>query len=98
MTLSDRYGWNGIQFAMRLHLIRTLCNLTQGELAYRSGVSRNTIVKLESGNDVKLSTIIAITNCLNMPLHAWFLSDDEWRKWYDFNIPREDSRDEARRD
>lgn len=91
MTLADRYGWNGVQFAIRLHCIRIRCNLTQDEVAYRSGVSRNTVVKLESGADAKLSTVIAVTNALNMPLHAWFLPEDEWRKWYDFNVPKDEA-------
>lgn len=91
MTLADRYGWSGIQFAMRLHQIRLVCNLTQDELAYRAGISRNTITKLEAGSDTKLSTIVELSNVLRMPLHAWFLPDDEWRKWYDANIPQEGS-------
>lgn len=88
---ADRYGWNAVQFAVRLRVIRKRCNLTQGEVAYRAGVSRNTVVNLEAYGDAKLSTIVDISNALRMPMHAWFLPDDEWRKWYDFNIPKEDA-------
>jgi len=87
--LADTHGWNGIQFAVRLRVIRRRCNLSQDELAYRAGVSRNTISNLETFEDAKLSTIVAISNVLRMPLYAWFLPEDEWRKWYDFNIPVE---------
>lgn len=85
--LEDRHGWNSVQFAVRLRVIRKKCNLTQEELAYRAGVSRNSIVNLESFSDVKLSTLVSVSNAMSMPLHAWFLPEDEWRKWYDFNIP-----------
>ncbi len=88
--LVDTYGWNSIQFAVRLRVIRRQCNLSQDELAYRAGVSRNTVSNMESYGDAKLSTIVAISNAMRMPLHAWFLPDDEWRKWYDFNIPKEE--------
>lgn len=86
---ADSYGWNSVQFAVRLRVIRRKCMLTQSELAYRSGVSRNTITNIESYGDAHLSTIIAISNAMRMPLHAWFLPEDDWRKWYDFNIPQE---------
>lgn len=95
MKFADTYGWNDVQFAVRLRVIRRRCNLTQDEVAYRAGVSRNTIVNLETYGDAKLSTIAAISNALRMPMHAWFLPDDEWRKWYDFNIPQ-DAPDAAR--
>ncbi len=88
--LVDTYGWNSIQFAVRLRVIRRQCNLSQDELAYRAGVSRNTVSNMESYGDAKLSTIVAISNAMRMPLHAWFLPDDEWRKWYGFNIPKEE--------
>jgi DNA-binding XRE family transcriptional regulator len=91
MRFADTYGWNDVQFAVRLRVMRIRCNLTQDEVAYRAGLSRNTIVKLESCGDAKLSTIVAISNVLRMPMHAWFLPDDEWRKWYDLNIPQEDA-------
>lgn len=94
MTLADTYGWNGIQFSVRMRVIRRRCNLTQSELAYRAGVSRNTVTKMESYCDVKLSTIVAVSNAMRMPLHAWFLPEGEWRKWYDFNIPQEDKEHE----
>lgn len=88
---SDTYGWNDIQFSVRIRVMRKRCNLTQEELAYRAGVSRNTIVKIETyRGDAKLSTIADISNAMRMPMHAWFLPEDEWRKWYDFNIPQED--------
>lgn len=94
MTLADTHGWNSIQFSVRMRVIRRRCNLTQSELAYRAGVSRNTITKMESYCDVKLSTIVSVSNAMRMPLHAWFLPEDEWRKWYDFNIPQEDKQHE----
>lgn len=89
--LSDTHGWNATQLYWRLFLMRTRCNLTQTELAYRAGLSRNIITKLESGGhaDAKLSTLVAVSNVMRMPMHAWFLPEDEWRKWYDFNIPQE---------
>jgi DNA-binding XRE family transcriptional regulator len=89
MRLVDTYGWDAVQLSIRLHVIRLRCNLTQEELAYRAGISRNTIVKLESCGDTKLSTIVALSNAMRMPMHAWFLPEDEWRKWYDFNIPQD---------
>lgn len=89
MKIADTYGWNDIQFAVRIRVMRRRCNLSQEELAYRAGVSRNTITNLESYGDAKLSTIVAVSNAMRMPMHAWFLPDDEWHKWYDFNIQQE---------
>jgi len=89
MSLADTHGWNDIQLAVRIRVIRKRCNLSQEELAYRAGVSRNTITNLETYGDAKLSTIVAISNAMRMPMHAWFLPDKDWKDWYDFNIPEE---------
>lgn len=91
MKLVDKFGWRGIQVAIRMHAMRIRCNLTQESLAERAAISRNTISKLELSGDMKLSTLTAVSDALRVPMHAWFLPEDEWRKWYEFEREAPDS-------
>lgn len=61
----------------RLAEIRKKKNITQEELAEKSGVSRVTIANIERGalKDVKISTTLKIVNALNEPLENIFCLD-----------------------
>lgn len=58
----------------RLAEIRKKKNITQEELAEKSGVSRVTIANIERGalKDVKISTTLKIANALDEPLENIF--------------------------
>lgn len=43
-------------------------NISKSELAERAGISRNTIIKMTTGEPVHLSVILAICDAYNLPL------------------------------
>lgn len=57
-------------FAGRLRIRRAEADLTQGQLAVRSGLSRSTIVELESGKRRRphLRTVRRLAEALGCPL------------------------------
>lgn len=58
-----------------IRAIREENNMTQHELAKKANISRATIIKLESGEEmeVKISTLEALANALNCPVSAFLL-------------------------
>lgn len=58
-----------------IRAIREKNNMTQYELAKKANISRATIIKLESGEEieVKISTLEALANALNCPVSAFLL-------------------------
>ena len=58
----------------RVKEVREKLGLTQEELAERSGISRVTIVKVESGEkfDLKVSTLLAISKALGKSVKYLF--------------------------
>lgn len=68
--------------AFRARAVRERANLPIGELAAKSGISRNTLSHLEHGADTKVSTLIALSSALNVPAHSWLLPDKEWFAWF----------------
>ena len=59
-----------------IRAIREENNMTQNELAKKANISRATIIKLESGEEmeVKISTLEALANALNCPVSAFFVT------------------------
>lgn len=55
--------------------IRLKNNLTQEELAKKANISRATVIKLESGEEmeVKISTLEALADALDCPVSAFFM-------------------------
>ena len=70
-------GFNPVFSAANLVLMRKVKNLTQEEVARRSGLATVTISKLEEGrnNDPKVSTVIKLAKALDCPIEA-FLSQE----------------------
>lgn len=61
----------------RLKYMRERRDMTQSELAKRSGVSQSTIAQIESGKkDPSLSTIKKVAEALNVHIAILFASDD----------------------
>lgn len=57
--------------------LRTLQNITQEELSFRSGVSRSHIGMIEKGlRDISLTCIFKLSRALNTPINAIFNFDD----------------------
>ena len=57
--------------------LRTLQNITQEELSFRSGVSRSHIGLIEKGlRDISLTCIFKLSRALNTPINAIFNFDD----------------------
>lgn len=59
----------------RLRETRVSKGLSQLELAKKSGVSRNTIIKIESGESIKvrLDTVVKLAESLDAPVTDIFL-------------------------
>lgn len=66
----------------RLRMVREDGRLTQQEVADRAGVSRNTIIKLEAHEDMLLSTLLLLSDALEVAPHVWLLPDRDWQRWY----------------
>jgi transcriptional regulator with XRE-family HTH domain len=61
----------------RLKYMRERRNMTQAELASKSGVSQSTIAQIESGKkDPSLSTIKKVAEALDVHIAVLFASDD----------------------
>lgn len=62
----------------KLREVREEKRMTQEELARKSGVSRPTIVAIESGEvkDVKVSTLLKLANALNTSVSSIFFNQD----------------------
>lgn len=57
--------------------LRTLQNITQEELSFRSGVSRSHIGMIEKGlRDISLTCIFKLSRALTTPINAIFNFDD----------------------
>lgn len=54
------------QVGLRLERIRLSRNITQAQLAERSGVSRRTIARLENGEGSSLDTFLRVLNALEL--------------------------------
>lgn len=54
------------EIGKRLQQIRLNGNITQAELAHDVGISQRTIIRLEEGNSVQLSTLIKIMTALGL--------------------------------
>ncbi len=66
-----------IDFGKRIKELRTLQNITQEELSFRSGVSRSHIGMIEKGlRDISLTCIFKLSRALNTPINAIFNFDD----------------------
>ena len=62
-----------IDFGKRIKELRTLQNITQEELSFRSGVSRSHIGMIEKGlRDISLTCIFKLSRALNTPINAIF--------------------------
>ena len=58
-----------VKLGRRIAKIRKSKGLTQDDLWYEANISRRTINKVELGQgDVKIGTLIKISNALNIPL------------------------------
>lgn len=55
-------------FWKRIRLHREALGLTLDELSRQTGVSKSSIVRLENGQDIKLSTLIRVLERLNISL------------------------------
>ncbi|MCR5149722.1 MAG: helix-turn-helix domain-containing protein [Clostridiales bacterium] len=55
-----------IELGQRIKHNRIAMNITQAELAERSGVSPSTEIRIENGEDSKMSNYICILRALNM--------------------------------
>ena len=65
----------------RLKAAREKARMSQLELSYRSGVSQNTIVAIETGkSSPTLTTLIKITDALNINLSELFVIPNEKRE------------------
>ena len=64
----------------RLRLYRIAMNVTQKELADRSGVSDKSIVRLEKGQSVSLENLIRILNALGLAQNLEMLVPDQRRR------------------
>ncbi len=62
----------------RIKELRESCNMTQEELAERSGVSRGTISALESGEDktTTTKTLLKLAKALNSTVDRLFFNAD----------------------
>ena len=54
------------EIGLRIKAKRIAMNMTQSDLAFESGASLRTIAKVESGNNVSLSHLIAILRALRI--------------------------------
>lgn len=72
-----------IKFGNRFRLVRSKMKMSQGDLSKRANLSRNTITNLERFRQVKVTTILRISQALDIAPHIWFLPDREWMFWYD---------------
>lgn len=75
--------------SFRFRAVRERRNLSQQELADKTGVSRNTVSNLENTSDVKLSTLLALSAALDVPVHTWLMPDRKWSDWFCDSYPQE---------
>jgi transcriptional regulator with XRE-family HTH domain len=57
---------NMIEFGARLRSRRLARNLTTETLAEKTGLNRKTIMELEAGRDVRLSTVIKVFRAMHL--------------------------------
>lgn len=64
------------KISKKIRLERTKINLSQEELAFRAGVNKNTIWKIETGQvSPQIDTLEKIANALGMDLNALILDN-----------------------
>lgn len=57
---------NMVEFGSRLRSRRLECNVTTAMLAEKTGLNRKTIMDLEAGRDVRLSTVIKVFRAMHL--------------------------------
>jgi transcriptional regulator with XRE-family HTH domain len=62
-------------FSRRLRHARDAAGLTQDELADRAGVARNTLSRIERGEDTSLSTAGRLARALHVPLEQMLVDE-----------------------
>ena len=69
---------NELEVKNRLKELRTKENLSQAELAQKSGVSQNLIARLESGalTNTTTDTLFKISKALNVKVEQIFFTDN----------------------
>lgn len=72
MTQPETARYGASRTALRLRVHRVAADLTQEELAKRSGVSRKTIGRCEKGQRPSRLTALALARALNVEIEALF--------------------------
>lgn len=63
-------------FEIQLKKILKERKISQLELANMSGLSRQTVNMIIAGGDMKMSTMIALSEALNVPMSYWFAGEE----------------------